>query len=254
MRRSPKLIAVCASVWCAKVVCAGLVLGGVSMNALAQAEPKPADQSPPASDANAPKAPAADARKPLSGPAKTAATPPPKPEFATGPDAKIEQKPDGTMLVDERFVVKGDGTAEKPYEVPWELLVSAEESFAPDKKLRTIPARVKMLDGKRVRITGNILFPMFVKAPRELLAMLNQWDGCCIGVPPTPYDAIEAKLKEPVSEEEKFAQEGVLEGTFGVKPFLTGDWLVGLYVMEGATFTVKAMGSANVPQGGIPPN
>ena len=28
------------------------------------------------------------------------------------------------------------------------------------------------------------------------LMMLNQWDGCCIGVPPTPYDAIEVKLKE----------------------------------------------------------
>jgi hypothetical protein len=57
-----------------------------------------------------------------------------------------------------------------------------------------------------------------------------------------------------VSDEEKFATQGQLEGKLGVKPFLTGDWLVGLYVMEGAKFTVKEMGSPNVPQGGIPPN
>ncbi len=227
--------------------------------ALAQAadspsrEPRPADKAPPPSDAGAPQA-APGEKKPLSGPAKTTAQTPPAPEFPTGPDAKIEKKPDGSMLIDDRFVVKGEGTLEKPYEVPWEMLVSAQESFAPDKKLKTIPARVKMLDGKFVRITGNILFPVFVKKPKELLLMLNQWDGCCIGVPPTPYDAIEAKLGQSITEEEHFATQGELTGKFGVKPFLTGDWLVGLYVMESASFTVKAMGSPNVPQGGMPPN
>ena len=29
----------------------------------------------------------------------------------------------------------------------------------------------------------------------EALVMLNQWDGCCIGVPPTPYDAVEVRLR-----------------------------------------------------------
>jgi hypothetical protein len=234
------------------VLARAAALGMIAGQALAQtAEPKPADKAPPPSDAGAPQA-APGEKKPLSGPGKTAAPAPP--EYPVGPEAKIEKKPDGTMLVDDRFVLKGEGTLEKPYEVPWEMLVSAQESFAPDKKLKTIPGRVKMLDGKQVRITGNILFPLFVKKPKELLLMLNQWDGCCIGVPPTPYDAIEAKLIQGVSDEEKFATQGQLEGKLGVKPFLTGDWLVGLYVMEGAKFTVKEMGSPNVPQGGIPPN
>jgi hypothetical protein len=83
---------------------------------------------------------------------------------------------------------------------------------------------------------------MFVEQPRELLSMLNQWDGCCIGVPPTPYDAVEVHMKDVVSKEERLATYGSVEGTFAVKPYLAGDWLVGLYVMENAKLTVKEYG------------
>ncbi len=29
---------------------------------------------------------------------------------------------------------------------------------------------------------------------KELMVMLNKWDGCCVGLPPTPFDSIEAAL------------------------------------------------------------
>jgi hypothetical protein len=124
------------------------------------------------------------------------------------------------------------------------LLIAAEKSYNPSEKLTKIPQAIAMLDGKRVRITGYVAFPLYVQEPRELLSMLNQWDGCCIGVPPTPYDAIEVTLKAVVPEDDRLATFGVVEGRFGVKPYVVGDWLVGLYVMDEGSLTAKQFNGA----------
>jgi hypothetical protein len=103
-----------------------------------------------------------------------------------------------------------------------------------------------MLDKQRVRITGYVAFPLYVQQPRELLVMLNQWDGCCIGVPPTPYDAIEVRTADVIKGDDRFATFGTVEGTLQVKPYVVGDWLVGLFIMEDAALkprTFDASGS-----------
>jgi hypothetical protein len=75
-----------------------------------------------------------------------------------------------------------------------------------------------------------------VSETKELIVMLNQWDGCCIGVPPTPYDAIEVKLLEPAKRGGRHASFnfGGVRGTFRVDPYLVENWLVGLYILDGA--------------------
>lgn len=161
------------------------------------------------------------------------------PAAAPLPEVKIEKKDDGSMLIDGRFTVKGAGTSEDPYVVPWDLFTSVEEVYKPQQGKKDLPGRVVMFDGKFVRIAGYVAYPMFVDQPRELLSMLNQWDGCCIGIPPTPYDAIEVKLAKVVTPKERLATYGTVEGKFGVKPYLAGDWLVGLYLMEDAKLSVK---------------
>ncbi len=153
--------------------------------------------------------------------------------------AKLETREQGGVLVDTRFVIKGSGTASDPFVVPWEMLTSAEEGFAPQAGRKQIPQRVAMLDGKYVRVKGYVAFPLAMDEPRELLAMLNQWDGCCIGVPPTPYDAIEVQLKAGAKGDDRFAISGEVAGRFSVKPYVVGDWLVGMYVMENAEFTAR---------------
>jgi hypothetical protein len=158
--------------------------------------------------------------------------------------AKVEQQADGSLLLDGKFPLKGEGTAEKPYIVSWDLLVSAEEAFDPQNGRKRLPQRVTMLDGKHIRLSGFVAFPMTSKEPRELLAMLNQWDGCCIGVPPTPYDAVEVALRDSIVGDDRFATTGRVAGVFHVKPFLQGDWLIGLYVMEDATLTPREFGGA----------
>jgi hypothetical protein len=152
---------------------------------------------------------------------------------------KIETREQGGVLVDTRFVIKGSGTASDPFVVPWEMLTSAEEGFAPQAGRKQIPQRVAMLDGKYVAVKGYVAFPLAMDEPRELLAMLNQWDGCCIGVPPTPYDAIEVQLKAGAKGDDRFAISGEVAGRFSVKPYVVGDWLVGMYVMENAEFKAR---------------
>jgi hypothetical protein len=154
-------------------------------------------------------------------------------------------KDDGSLLLDDRFVISGKGTEAEPYKVTWELLLSASETLAPRQGKKKLPERLTMLDGQWVELTGYIAFPLMVQEADELLLMLNQWDGCCIGVPPTPYDAIEVALDKPAKGQDRFAVQGAIKGKLGVKPHLVGEWLVGIYVMDSATLSTKAIGGVS---------
>ncbi len=159
---------------------------------------------------------------------------------------KIETKDDGSLLLDNRFTLRGKGTREDPYRVSWELLVSAKDTFEPAAGLKKIPGRVAMLHDKFVRLDGYVAFPLMMQKPTELLSMLNQWDGCCIGVPPTPYDAVEVKLIKMVTGDARFAMTGGVVGKFKVDPYVVknpkGDWLIGMYTMSIADFTPEDIG------------
>ncbi len=149
---------------------------------------------------------------------------------------------DGSTLIDERFKVTGDGSKERPYVIPWDLLVSASEEYSPRDGRTELPQRIKMFDGKYVELTGHVAFPLLVEEPRELLSMLNQWDGCCIGVPPTPYDAVEVKLTKTVKGPDRLASYGIVRGKMRVEPQLVGKWLVALYAMSDAELVPKGYG------------
>lgn len=163
-------------------------------------------------------------------------------KLTEGAPAKIEEKPDGSSLVDGRFIVKGKGTEGEPYELVWEHLLSAEEEYVPKEGRKDMPGRIMMLEGKWVQMTGYIAFPLMSDQPDECLSMMNQWDGCCIGIPPTPYDAIEVRLLDPVKGDMRLTTYGVVKGKFKIAPHLVGGWLVGLYGMEQATMKPEQYG------------
>ena len=158
---------------------------------------------------------------------------------------KIETRADGSQKIDDRFIVKGKGTKDEPYVVSWEHLVSIQETFDPSQKKDKIPGRLQYLDGTYVKLIGYAAFPMAVPQPKELLVMLNQWDGCCIGVPPTAYDAVEVHLRTKATQEQRFAVHGAVKGKFQIKPYVTGNWLVGLYLMTDADFEPTMGGTDN---------
>ncbi len=167
-------------------------------------------------------------------------------EYVVTP-ATFRDRGDGALVVDEQYIVRGEGTNEKPFVVSWEMLVASEGDFDPSKGKNTIPERVAMLHGKVVSITGYVAFPLMTPKPTELLMMLNQWDGCCMGVPPTPYDAIEVKINKAVTGDARFAINGTVRGTFKVEPYVTKtptvSWLNGLYLMENAEFAAADIGA-----------
>lgn len=189
----------------------------------------------PAESASAPVNPAV-AVPPAAGPAALAPAP------AAGAGPRIEEREDGSKLVDGRFVVKGEGTREKPYVITWDLVLSAEDEYAPKDGKTELPARIRMLDGKWVKVVGYVAFPLMVTEADELLVMMNEWDGCCIGIPPTPYDAVEVRLVSPVSGRDRLANFGAVVGRFKVEPHLIGGWLVGLYLMDQATLEPRGYG------------
>ncbi len=152
--------------------------------------------------------------------------------------ARVERKEGGVIVLDGRFPVRGSGTKEDPYRFSWDLLISAQESYKPRMGQMRLPQRVTMLDGKHVRIAGYVAFPITSANPREMLSMLNQWDGCCIGVPPTAYDAVEVKLAAAANAKQRMAVHGTVEGRLKVDPYLDGGWLLGLYLMEDAKLTI----------------
>ncbi len=241
-----------------------------------EAQPEPVRPSPPPVETPRPKAdtPEESPAKPAEHPAETAAapaaespkptdpTPPaslstsggPKPrqaasaeavaaaESTKGPPTLVKQS-DGTTLVAGRFVIKGDGTKESPYEVTWEHLMSAQETYKPRIGLKIIPGWLSLIHDKWVKVSGYVAFPVMAQGPDEMLMMLNQWDGCCIGVPPTPYDAIEVKLNKPAEGETRLLIMGTVTGKLKVDPYLVKDWLVSLYIMDEAEVS-KQSGAA----------
>ena len=204
--------------------------GGAHQPLKPVAPPRPEPREEPAADPNA--------TMPDGIPAKLG-------EYDVRP-VRIEKKDDESVVLDGRFTLRGTGTKEDPYRVPWELLVSAKDTFEPAAGLKRIPGRVAMLHEKFVRLDGYVAFPLMMQKPTELLSMLNQWDGCCIGVPPSPYDAVEVKLSKMVTGDARFAVTGSVVGKFKVDPYVVknprGDWLVGMYTMSVGDFTPEDIG------------
>ncbi|MFT3686223.1 MAG: hypothetical protein QM783_15095 [Phycisphaerales bacterium] len=157
------------------------------------------------------------------------------------PPAKVipckAEKIGNELVIDGKYHIKGAGTKESPYVVPFDLLMSASDVYDPRKGLSKMPQRVAFLSEHWVTLTGYVAFPISSTDPKELLVMFNQWDGCCIGVPPTAYDAVETKLDAPVKGDDKFTTFGTVTGLFKVDPYVDNGWLLGLYMMDHATLS-----------------
>lgn len=149
--------------------------------------------------------------------------------------ATAARLPDGRLVLDGAYVVRGSGTKSDPYVLPWGLIVSSSEVYQPRRNQTKLPQRLTMFDGAYVTVAGFTAYPLGAESPRELLMMLNQWDGCCIGVPPTAYDAVEVRLLSPATTQQRLSSQGAVSGLFRVEPFEDQGFLLGLYLIEDAS-------------------
>ncbi|MEZ6235766.1 MAG: hypothetical protein R3B68_16405 [Phycisphaerales bacterium] len=157
---------------------------------------------------------------------------------------------DGTIELANGQVIRGDGSAAHPYDISWDLLVSAERVYQPRQGLTDLPDWATQFHGSHVRLTGHLLSPLMMDDTDQILVMRNQWDGCCIGVPPTPYDAVEVVLERPVSLVREQLNYGTITGVLEVDPYLVNNWLVGLYVLKDAD--VASAGARNWSPAAVP--
>ncbi len=142
----------------------------------------------------------------------------------------------GGAVLGERFEVRGAGTMGEPYVIGWDVLMSAQETYRPRQGKKDIPEWVRQIDGKYVRVDGFIVLPVMGGVMNEVLLARNEWDGCCIGVPPTAYDSIEVRLRTDGSQVggRHAVNYGSIVGKISVDPYLWKDWLISMYVMEDA--------------------
>ena len=147
----------------------------------------------------------------------------------------------GRVVLNERYAISGDGSVEDPYQLHWPLLVSAVGSYKPKDESDAIPPWLLFLDGSMVEISGFIFLPIIQLETSDVLLMFNQWDGCCIGVPPTPYDSLEVVLKSPVNLSQTSVAYATARGRLQVDPYIKKGWLIGLYIVEEAALLLPDM-------------
>ncbi|MEY4116904.1 MAG: hypothetical protein RLZZ116_232 [Planctomycetota bacterium] len=164
----------------------------------------------------------------------------PKPVLLTdtrSPNDVVRRIDDRTLELDGRFRIVGNGRADDPYRISWELLTSSNSYVDAAVKALTPPPWVRALDGTYIEISGYYSTAVRVSAAKNLLLTLNRWDGCCIGLPPTPFDAVDMDMRAPVMMQGlHLFRFGTFRGRLVVSPFETGGFLLGLYRLEDTTF------------------
>jgi len=176
----------------------------------------------------APDAPdAPDAPSPT---AEATPEPPPDPMPVPGSPPSVPALPRPAA-----FPSIGRGTEREPFRIGWELLALGREAIGPGGAL-DLPPALRAIENAWVEIDGHFAAPIAAETAREIMVMLNRWDGCCIGVPPTPFDCIETSLAEPLELRGRHQiRFGTVRGILRIEPFLIGDLVLGLYRMEGAS-------------------
>lgn len=197
----------------------------ISLNDTIETKIAPAPQ---ALQINAPTPTTATTQSITPQPTQTATT-------TAAPPTTLTRGSNNQIEVDGRYTILGSGTELDPYRVTWELLKSAYETMDLNGSRVTPPKRLEMLNGTYVQISGYLAPPLWGQETKELLVLLNRWDGCCIGLPPTPFDCIEAQLSAPMKLGAAHTiSYGTIRGKFIVEPFKAGTFLIGLYRLEEA--------------------
>ena len=168
------------------------------------------------------------------------APPPARPLDTRRPEETVRRIDARTIELDGRFRVIGAGRDEDPYRITWELLTSASGFVDAEKGLLDAPPWVRVVDGTYVEISAYYSTAIRVQRASSVLLTLNRWDGCCIGLPPTPFDAIDCSMREPLEFRGlHLIRFGTFRGRLVVEPFAAAGFLLGMYRLEDATFVAK---------------
>ncbi len=147
---------------------------------------------------------------------------------------QVSRGTDGSTVLDQVYVVRGQGTAADPCLIGWDLLLSGAERFAPGAGKWEVPERVRLLDGKQLQIKGFLTSPVRATKSDHLLLTWSALDACCLGGPPSPCQAVEVKLQTPLTLERHVLIGVTVEGAFKLETRLQGGLGLSLYRLDNA--------------------
>ena len=156
------------------------------------------------------------------------------PTASPATEMQLTRTADGASLVDQLYVVRGQGTTNEPYLVTWDLLLSAAETYAPSAGSWELPKRLRWLDGKQLQIKGFLTSPTRATKSDHLLLTWSALDACCLGPPPNPCQAVEVKLESPITLDRHVLIGVTVEGTFKLEPRVLGGLGLSLFRLDNA--------------------
>ncbi|HYE06339.1 MAG TPA: hypothetical protein VEL07_12570 [Planctomycetota bacterium] len=186
--------------------------------------------------ARAAAAASAPVEAPVDAPAAIAApapAPTPAAPQVSATAALVETQADGTRLIDRRFVLAGQGTAAAPFTPAWDLLLSAQETYAPAAGSWALPPRLDLLDGKTVQIIGHMTTLVHAQVTDRLLLTWAPLDGCH-GQAVEPCQGIEVQLDQPVDYDPHAKIVLTIVGTFALDPRRERGWKATVYRLDHA--------------------
>lgn len=158
-----------------------------------------------------------------------------KAELTMGPPPAIERVDERTARLDGKYLVRGTGQQDDPYQITWDLLTSAAATMDPQRNTYELPGRLAGLQDSWVQISGYWAAPLARDQTSEVMVMLNRWDGCCIGKPPTPFDCMDVTLAAPIRVTgQHLFRYGTVRGRLHIEPLAVGIYLLSLYQLQDA--------------------
>lgn len=149
---------------------------------------------------------------------------------------------DGSLIVDKYWTITaGEGTADRPYTLAWDLLLSAQSSIDSAAETSELPARIKYLDGKEVIVMGFTVKSIVNGPSSDFVLNDRQMDNCPLCVARSVFATIQVKLKTPENIERGALHVFTVRGRFKAAPVVDeGARLYGVYSIENGEIISRA--------------
>jgi len=168
-----------------------------------------------------------------------------KPKVAAQPSADAgtverEENPrlvrmnDGSLIVDKYWTIQGgDGSAESPLRLTWELLLSGQSDFDITAAHPELPDRLKWLNGKCVEVKGYTLKSVPTNVPLSEFTLNDQlMDNCPICTARSVFATISVKVKTPETLERGLINVFTIRGTFKAEPVKAAGFVLGIFSLQ----------------------
>ncbi len=149
---------------------------------------------------------------------------------------------DGSLIVDKYWTIAGgEGTADQPFTLAWDLLLSAQSGVDSAAETTELPARIKYLDGKEVIVTGFTVKSIVNGPSSDFVLNDRQMDNCPLCRARSVFATVQVKLKTPENIERGALHVFTVRGRFKAAPVVDeGARLYGVYSIENGEIVSRA--------------